>query len=80
MIDERYQFKDDDAQRALKTIAVQIEEQIPDGMGFTLFLFHWRDGGLFYISNAERADMIVAVRAWLAKQEAAQNPDAKVQP
>jgi len=70
MHDERYQFRDDDAQRALKTIAVQIDENIPDGMGFALFLFHWRDGGIFYISNAERADMILAVKEWLKKQEA----------
>jgi hypothetical protein len=45
-------------------------------VGFTLFTFNFGDleGGVNYISNAERSSMIAAVRAWLARAEADPQP------
>jgi hypothetical protein len=71
--DERYEVKNADVQRLLRTIGGNIDEDLPDGWGFTLFLYNYGEGGaLFYISSAERATMIETVKEWLAKQEKSQ--------
>ena len=68
--DERYEVRNADAERALRTLATMIDEQIPDGMGFGLFLYDFGAGGaMFWISNGQRADMINALKEWIAKNE-----------
>lgn len=43
--------------------------ELPPGVGVTLFAFDFGGGGgLAYISNAQRDDMVIAVREWLATQ------------
>lgn len=40
-------------------------------IGFALFVFDFGDAGnLSYVSNAERPDMVKAVKEWLARQQA----------
>lgn len=55
-------------------------EPLPDA-GFTLFLFDMSEGGppgfMAYISNADRADMIKAVKEWLRVQEALRKTPGK---
>lgn len=69
--DERYEVRRADAERALKTMAVGIEDELPDGMGFALLLFDFGpNGALFYISNAQRADMLNTMKEFIAKWEA----------
>lgn len=44
----------------------------PKKIGFALFMFEFdkiEAGRVNYISNAERADMMTAVREWLARAE-----------
>jgi hypothetical protein len=49
-----------------------LAEACPAGVGFTLFLFDFHEGGnLAYFSNAQREDMIKAVAEWLERQRAA---------
>jgi hypothetical protein len=67
--DERYQVENPEIQRALKTLATEIDEHCPEGWGFTLFLFSYGDGGsIFYISSAERAGMRKTIQEWLDKE------------
>jgi hypothetical protein len=65
-------------QRELPGIMRALEETLADihgeRIGATIFVFELsKDHGtnLAYISNAERPDMIAAVKAWLARAEAA---------
>ena len=70
--DERYEIDDPEKKRALRTLAVLIEEQLPPGMGFGLLMFDFGPkGSMFWISNADRADMVKVMREWIAKQEGA---------
>lgn len=69
--DERYQVRHPEIERELRTLATGIDEHLPDGWGFALLLFDFNtsEGAMFYISNADRADMITALREFLAMQE-----------
>lgn len=48
-------------------------DQRPKHIGFALFVFPFgpqlQEGKVDYVSNADRADMLVAVREWLARAE-----------
>lgn len=49
-----------------RKIADQIKEQLPPGIGMTLFLFEYGRAGAFaYVSTARRDDMVNVVREWL---------------
>lgn len=82
--DERYQVRNSDVERALRTLAVTIEEDLPDGWGFGLFLVPFGaneaapkgDGAVFWISNSERSGMIDAIKGWIADNERRQPADA----
>lgn len=75
--DERYQVRDPDIERALRTLAAQLNEHLPDGWAFGLFLVPFGvneaapkgNGAVFWISNAERAGMIDCVKGWIADQD-----------
>lgn len=70
MIDERYEVVDEEKQRALRTIAALVDGETPDGMGFAVFLFDFGEGGaMFYMSNAQREDIVSSMKEWIAKQE-----------
>lgn len=58
------------AKRALREIADEIKTKLPPGYGFGLFIFEFGEqGNMFWISNAQRPDMIKALREWIAKQQ-----------
>lgn len=71
--DERYQVRNEDVERRLRTMASLIEDDLPDGWAFGLFLVPFGaneaapkgKGSVFWISNAERAGMIDAVKGWI---------------
>jgi hypothetical protein len=68
--DERFEIQDEDAARRLRTLAGMIEDELPDGWGFGLMLFTFGEGGvMFWISNAQRADMVKTMKEWIAKNE-----------
>lgn len=65
-----YEIDDPVIKNRLRSIAEQIKKFLPSGWGFTLFLFGFgKDKGVFYISNANREDMVKTIKAWLAKQD-----------
>lgn len=69
--DERYEVKDEAKQRALRTLATLVDEEVPDGMGFAVFLFDFgSNGALFYMSSAERRDVVSLLKEWIAREEA----------
>jgi hypothetical protein len=54
----------------LREIGNKIRSQIPPGWGFTLFIFSYGEGGAtFYLSTANRDDMIKALREFIAREE-----------
>lgn len=54
-----------------RAIAAAIAEGLPEGIGFALLLFDFGEGGnLVWISNANREDMVRALREQLARFEA----------
>ena len=69
-IDPDYEIKNDRIQKALRYIAAFVKDCIPYGWGFTLLLFEHNkdDGGLFYISDSNRADVIKSMEEFIAKE------------
>lgn len=69
--DERYEVQNEDMKRQLRSIAGAIDAGLPEGMGFGLFLFEFGPGGaMFWLSNADRADIVASLKEWITKQEA----------
>jgi len=49
-----------------------IQEQVNKGdekYGFALFMFDFKPGRISYISNADRQDMLAAIKEFIAKSE-----------
>ncbi len=77
MSDERYEVRNPDIERYLRTLATLIDGEAPDGWGWGLFLVPFGehkaapkgDGAVFWISNSERAGMVQAVKGWIEHQE-----------
>lgn len=68
--DERFEVSNDEMKRTLRSLAGDIDSQLPDGWGFGLLLFSYgENGSMFWISSAARTDMIAAMKEWIAKQE-----------
>lgn len=68
--DPRYEVQDPRIKNILMDMARILGREVPSGWGFTLFLFSFGPGGhLFYISSANREDMISTINEWLAHQE-----------
>lgn len=76
MTDERYQVRNPEIERALRTLATLIDGEVPEGWGWGLFLVRFGDhpinkgGAVFWISNSERAGMVDVVKGWVHDQEA----------
>lgn len=53
-----------------RSLGVRIGQSLPAGVGFTLLVFTFGEGGwLTYLSSAQRADMIRTLREALHKLE-----------
>lgn len=67
---DNYEVRNEAAEKALRDIADHINGMVPAGMGFTLLLFDFGEGGnMFYMSSADREDMIKAMKEFISKQE-----------
>lgn len=54
----------------LRKLAEKLGSQMPEGWGFTLLLFEYDPGhSLFYISSAQRQDMVRAMREFLQRNQ-----------
>ena len=71
--DERYQVRNEEIERKLRTLGTMIDEEIPEGWAFGLFLVPFGVnqaapkgiGAVFWISNGDRDGMIDAVQGWI---------------
>lgn len=71
--DERYQVRNEYIERALRTLATLIDEEVPEGWGWGLFLVPFGEheaapkgeGAVFWISNSERDGMMDSVQGWI---------------
>lgn len=71
--DERYQVRNKEIERALRTLAALIDEEVPEGWGWGLFLVPFGVneaapkgmGAVFWISNSEREGMMDCVQGWI---------------
>ena len=54
---------------ALREVAEYVKQRMPDGMGFTLLMFDFGAGGnMFYISNAQREDVLKSMQEFISKE------------
>ena|ERR1700683_3378328 len=66
--DANYQVANAEITETLRELAEKIDSKLPQGWGFTLLLFEFDpDNSLFYISNAQRQDIIKVMREWIAR-------------
>jgi hypothetical protein len=64
----KYEVRDEQIEALLKDIGQRLKSVMPDGYGFNLLIFSFGDGGsMFYLSNAQREDMIRAMQEFIAK-------------
>jgi len=72
--DPRYEIEDAEMKRALRKLAMMINEILSDEtsgrrLGFALQIFEFEGPAFFWISNANRADMIKALREFIRREE-----------
>lgn len=69
---DNFEIKNDEVQAMLKDIGQKLHGSMPEGFGFALLMFSFGEGGAtFYISDAQRDDMIKAMQEFIDKQKAA---------
>ncbi len=62
--------EEEKCQKALKEIGALVRSALPAGIGFTLLVFSFDDDGFMtYLSTAQRAGMIKAMREMIARLE-----------
>lgn len=56
--------------RKMQTIAHKVKEELPDGFGFVVLSFIFDNPGqMMYVSNANREDIVKAMKEWIEKTE-----------
>ena len=64
----RFEVRNAEAEALLKEIGSRFKEVVPAGFGFAFMLFEFGEkGSMFYTSNAQREDMIQAMREFIEK-------------
>jgi len=73
MRDKRFEVENDAVKATLNQIAGKVGGALDRGWGFLLMLFEFGAGGsMFYISSAERGDVMKMTQEWIDKQRAEQ--------
>lgn len=68
--EEHYKVKNSIIQKLIKELGIWLNSKCPPGWGFSLLIFSFGDSGnLFYISNAQREDMVATMKQFIAEQE-----------
>lgn len=66
-----FEIENAEVEAILNDIGDRLAFGMPNGFGFNLLIFSFGEGGsMFYCSNAERPDMIAAMKEFIEKQEA----------
>lgn len=65
-----FEVRHPEAEHRLNEIGNLLRSNMPEGFGFALLIFSYGEGGsMFYTSNAQRQDIINAMREFIAKHE-----------
>lgn len=73
MSNEKYEIDHPEVKRVLKSIGDELKDNMPDGWGFTLFMFSYGAGGsTFYLSSATREDTISLLYEFISKNSTKQ--------
>lgn len=68
--DMKYEVHDPEIEARLKEIGRRLKDAMPEGYGFNLMIFSYGEGGaMFYLSSAQREDMIKAMKEFIAKYD-----------
>lgn len=71
MRDPRFEVENEKIKATLNQIAGKVGGALDKGWGFLLMLFEYGEGGsMFYISSAERGDVMKMTQEWIDKQKA----------
>ena len=73
--DARFHERNDEIEKLLRDIGHRLKDRMPEGWGFTLFLFDYvkptgESGAIFYISSARRDDMRKSLEEFLRNEAA----------
>ena len=64
----RFEVRNEAAEKMLRQIGNMLRDVCPPGIGFSLLIFTFGEGGdMFYSSNAQREDMIKAMQEFIEK-------------
>jgi|HubBroStandDraft_6_1064221.scaffolds.fasta_scaffold00550_18 hypothetical protein len=64
-----FEVRNTEIEELLRMLGRWLKEQMPEGFGFSLLIFSYKPGSMFYTSSAERDTMIQAMREFIAKHE-----------
>lgn len=56
----------------MQRIARKVDEELPSGYGFVVLAFNFgegKDNEMMYVSNANRQDIVKAMKEWIEKTE-----------
>lgn len=57
----------------MKTIAKKVDNELPEGFGFVVLAFKFNTipdtSQMMYVSNADRKDIVKAMKEWIKKTE-----------
>ena len=64
----RYEVRNEEIEQLLRLMGRKLKDQMPPGYGFSLMIFGFSPGNeLFYVSSAQREDMIRTMQEFIAK-------------
>lgn len=69
-VEGKYEVRNTEIETVLRRIGEDLKRQMPPNVGFTLLMFDYgENGNMFYLSSAQRADMIKAMEEFLSKNK-----------
>ena len=68
--EDYYEIEDEQLKSLLREKGDLIAKDLPSRFGFCLLLFTFEPGATFYISNAERSTMVVALQEFIRSNKA----------
>lgn len=64
--------KDEEVKRKMQRIAKKVDGELPTGYGFVVLAFQFGEAKgreMMYVSNANRQDIVKAMKEWIEKTE-----------
>ncbi len=65
-------LKNEVVKNKMQKIAKKVDEELPEGYGFVVLTFNFgkgKDNEMMYVSNANRQDIVKAMKEWINKTE-----------